>query len=99
MKAGTVTDGYALATLTGSRKLSVQRGTQSGTVIKLRGEGMPNPRGFGNGDLLVELKVQTPTQLTPRQEELLRELAELEGNELKERKGFFERVRESFHRL
>lgn len=92
-------DEVDVPTLTGSRKLTVQRGTQSGTVIKLRGEGMPNPRGFGNGDLLVELKVQTPTQLTPRQEELLRELAELEGNELKERKGFFERVRESFHRL
>ena len=51
------------------------------------------------GDLLVEMRLQTPSQLSARQEELLRELAELEGKEIKERKGFFDRVRESLNRL
>jgi molecular chaperone DnaJ len=92
-------DEVKVPTLVGSRKLSIARGTQSGTVTRIRGEGMPNPRGYGKGDLLVELKVQTPTQISSRQEELLRELAELDGKELKERKGFFERVRESLNRL
>jgi molecular chaperone DnaJ len=92
-------DEVEVPTLGGMRKISVQRGTQTGTVVRLRGEGMPNPRGFGKGDLLVEIRIQIPTQLSPRQEELLRELAELEGREIKERKGFFDRVRESFQRL
>jgi molecular chaperone DnaJ len=92
-------DEVDVPTLGGIRKLTVQRGTQTGTVVRLRGEGMANPRGYGKGDLLVELKVLTPTQLTARQEELLREFAELEGHEVKERKSFFDRVRESFQRL
>jgi molecular chaperone DnaJ len=92
-------DEIEIPTVSGSRKITIQRGMQTGTVVRLRGEGMSNPRGYGKGDLLVELTVQTPTQLSPRQEELLRELAELEGHEVKERKSFFDRVRESFQRL
>jgi molecular chaperone DnaJ len=92
-------DEIHVPTLSGTRKVTIPRGTQPGTTTRLRGEGMPNPRGYGRGDLIVELKVQVPTQVGGRQEELLRELAELEGREVKERKGFLDRVRDSLNRL
>jgi molecular chaperone DnaJ len=60
--------------------LEVAAGTQSGTEQVLRGRGVPGLRG-GRGDLVVTTIVETPTRLDPRQEELLRELAALRGEE------------------
>jgi molecular chaperone DnaJ len=60
-------------TLEGKRTLTIPRGTQSGEVFVLRGEGIRNIRGYGRGDQYVRVVVRTPTNLTPRQEELLRE--------------------------
>jgi molecular chaperone DnaJ len=60
-------------TLDGKRTLTVPPGTQSGEVFMLRGEGIRNLRGYGRGDQYVRVVVRTPTNLTPRQEELLRE--------------------------
>jgi molecular chaperone DnaJ len=77
-------------TLDGKRTLTVPRGTQSGEVFVLRGEGIRNLRGYGRGDQYVRVMVRTPTALTPRQEELLREF-EASGNgvvEEKSEKGF-----------
>jgi molecular chaperone DnaJ len=65
-------------TLNGREELKVPAGTQTGEVFKLRGRGMPDPRHRGVGDLLVQTNIETPKTLTQRQEELLRELAELE---------------------
>ncbi|MBM4284997.1 MAG: molecular chaperone DnaJ [Deltaproteobacteria bacterium] len=70
-----------IPTLTGSRELVIPPGTQPGEVIRLRGEGVPYPRGSRRGDLLVEVRVTIPRNLSPRQEELLRELAREEGND------------------
>ena len=56
-------------------KVKVPEGAQTGRTIRLRGKGMPSLRGRDRGDLIVELFVETPTQLTGRQRELLRELA------------------------
>ena len=72
-------------------------GTQSGEVFKLRGRGMPSPRGREVGDLLVQVNIEVPKALSARQEELLRELAEQEhANVSPHRKSFFEKVREYF---
>jgi molecular chaperone DnaJ len=80
---------YATATL--------PRGTQAGDEIRISAKGMPNVRGGRPGDLVVHLRVVTPTNLTKRQEELLRELAELDGKHVSpERKSFMERVKEFF---
>jgi molecular chaperone DnaJ len=77
-------------TLDGKRTLAVPRGTQSGEVFVLKGEGIRNLRGYGRGDQYVRVVVKTPTSLTARQEELLRELdASSNGaSEEKAEKGF-----------
>jgi molecular chaperone DnaJ len=61
-------------TLEGEQTLKIPEGTQSGTVLKLRGKGVPVLNGHGKGSLFVEVRVQTPTKLTKRQRELLQEL-------------------------
>ena len=63
-----------------SFEIDVVAGTQSGTEQVLRGRGVPGLRG-GRGDLVVTTVVETPTRLDPRQEELLRELAAIRGEE------------------
>jgi molecular chaperone DnaJ len=76
---------------------TVPRGTQAGDEIRLSGKGMPNVRGGRGGDLVVHLRVITPRNLTRRQEELLRELAEIDGKHVaEERKSFLERVKDFF---
>lgn len=86
-----------------SVELEVRPGSQSGTEHVLRGRGVPSLRGAGRGDLVVTLVVETPTRLDERQEELLRELAALRGEESPEgsvrasHKGVFGRLRDAFH--
>lgn len=67
-------------TLDGVEVLKIPKGTQTGDVLRLRGHGMPNLRSGRKGDLQVQIFVKTPTDLTARQEELLRELGELQGD-------------------
>jgi len=66
-------------TLEGSVVMRIPPGTQSGTVFRLKGKGMPKLRESGTGDELVKLSVSIPTRLSPRQRELFEELARLEG--------------------
>ena len=61
-------------TLEGEHMLKVPEGTQSGTILKVRGKGVPVLNGHGKGNLFVEVRLQTPTKLTKRQRELLQEL-------------------------
>jgi len=61
-----------IPTLTGSATLTVPAGTQSESRFTIYGEGVPVLRGNGRGNLIVELELQTPTNLTTRQEDLLR---------------------------
>lgn len=77
-------------TLDGKARVKIPAGTQSGTVFKLRGKGMPKIEGFGRGDELVKVHLQIPTKLSERQKELLRDLAKEMGEEdsIKKR-GFF----------
>lgn len=84
-------------TLDGREELTIPPGTQPGDVFRLRGRGMPDPRQRGQGDLLVQVSLEVPKTLTPRQEELLRELAEEEqANVSAHRKSFFEKLKEYF---
>lgn len=74
-------------------KMEVTKGTQSGEVFKLKGYGLPYLGSSHKGDLLVEVKVVTPTNLTKRQEELLREFQELEETKpAKKMKNFFKKA-------
>jgi molecular chaperone DnaJ len=63
--------------------VKVPPGTQGGTLLRLRGKGMPRLHGKGSGDLFVVVEVKTPTELTARQRELLREFAQLESERKK----------------
>jgi molecular chaperone DnaJ len=84
-------------TLGGREELKIPRGTQSGSVFRVRGSGMPDPRGGRKGDLLVQTYIEVPTRLTEREEELLRELAECEDvNVSPHRKSFLERMKDYF---
>lgn len=67
-------------TLDGPEKIRIPAGTQNGDVIRLRGRGMPTPRRNMAGDLLLVVFIEVPRKLRPEHEKLLRQLAELEGN-------------------
>jgi molecular chaperone DnaJ len=60
-------------TLDGTAKLQIPPGTQNGQVLRLKGKGMPSLHGRGRGDACYRIVVEVPTQLTPRQRELLEE--------------------------
>jgi molecular chaperone DnaJ len=84
-------------TLDGPDRLNVPRGTQSGDVLRVKGRGMPDIGGRGRGDQMVTIIVETPRSLTPRHEELFRELAELEHEQVNpKRKSFFEKLGDYF---
>ncbi|MBU4433153.1 MAG: molecular chaperone DnaJ, partial [Alphaproteobacteria bacterium] len=59
--------------------VAVPEGAQTGKTVRLKGKGMPSLRSRQRGDLVVELFVETPTHLSARQKELLKELADLCG--------------------
>jgi molecular chaperone DnaJ len=85
-------------TLDGAEDLVIPRGTQTGKVFRLRGRGVPHVRGRGRGDLLVAVMVETPTDLEPEVEDLLRQIAELRGDRVAPAdRGFFSRIKSAFN--
>jgi molecular chaperone DnaJ len=64
-------------TLEEKEKLKIPKGTQNGRAFRLKGKGITHLRGYGRGDQIIEIMVQTPTDLNKRQEELLREFERL----------------------
>jgi molecular chaperone DnaJ len=77
--------------------IEIPAGIQSGKQLLRRGAGMPVLNGRGTGDLVAEIVVETPTKLSARQKELLRELQATEtGDECPQSKGFFDRIKEAF---
>jgi len=72
-------------TLNGNKKVTIPKGIQSGEVVYLKGEGIPYLRGGGRGDQIIQVMVKTPTKMTKRQEELLREFAQEEEHSSKEK--------------
>jgi len=84
-------------TLEGKVKLKIPAGTQSGKVLRLPGKGIPSLQGYGRGDQLVVVRVETPSRMTARQRELLEEFARESGEEVHPMgKGFFDKVKEMF---
>jgi len=63
-------------TLNGAKNLKIPKGSESGEIFRIKGEGFPRIRGYGRGDEIVQVMVRTPKNLTKRQEELLREFEE-----------------------
>ncbi|MCZ4268613.1 MAG: molecular chaperone DnaJ [Pseudomonadota bacterium] len=82
-------------TIDGGRgRVQIPEGSQSGRQMRLRGKGMPALRGGGTGDMFIELAVETPVNLTPRQKEILKEFDEIsEENTNPETRSFFSSVK------
>jgi molecular chaperone DnaJ len=80
-------DELEIPTLDGSVVLKIPEGTQTGTSFRLKKRGFPNLRGFGRGDQHVRVTVKTPTNLSPKQRELLKEFASISGEEQRAKKA------------
>lgn len=87
----------AVPTPYGEETVTVAPGTQTGTVLRLRGRGLPHLGSAGKGDLHVRIGVWTPERLTPEMEALLRQLGALEGAppDVKAARTFWDRMREA----
>jgi molecular chaperone DnaJ len=87
-------------TISGTAKLRVPAGTQSGRLLRMRERGLPQLRGGRRGDLIVRIVVWTPTDLTAEQAKLFKRLAEIEGRppaeSQGENRGFWSKVKEAF---
>lgn len=64
-------------TLQDNEKIKIPKGTQTGKTFRLKGKGIPHVRGLGRGDQIIDIFVQTPTDLSKKQEEILREFDKL----------------------
>jgi molecular chaperone DnaJ len=77
--------------------IEIPAGIQSGKQLRKRGAGMPVLQSRGFGDLVVEITVETPTKLSAKQKDILREFQSTEtGDECPQSKGFFERLKEAW---
>jgi molecular chaperone DnaJ len=87
-----------MPTIDGSRmKVAIPEGAQTGKRMRLKAKGMPTLRGGANGDLIVELFVETPRNLSAKQKDLLRQFTEECGDRCHpESHGFFKRVKKFF---
>ena len=86
-----------MPTLEGKPKMKIPPGTQSGALFRLKGKGIADLRGYGRGDQLVRVVVETPRKLTERQRELLEEFAKSSGEEVHPMsRGFLDKVKEMF---
>ncbi|GAB4296897.1 MAG: molecular chaperone DnaJ [Desulfuromonadia bacterium] len=84
-------------TLEGKVAMKIPEGTQSGKIFRLKNKGIAQLQGYGRGDQLVVVRVETPTNLNRKQRELLEAFAREGGEECHpQSKGFFEKVKELF---
>ncbi|CAM3814165.1 molecular chaperone DnaJ [Mesobacillus zeae] len=91
-------DEIEVPTLHGKVKLKIPAGTQTGTRFRLKGKGVPNVRGYGTGDQHVIVRIMTPTKLTDKQKDLLREFADVSGQTPlgEHEESFFSKVKRAF---
>ena len=86
-----------IQTLEGPATIKIPEGTQSGREFKLRGKGVPHLNAHGKGDLIVQIRVQTPTKLNRAQKDLLRQLSDtMIVENTPTSPGLFEKVKEIF---
>jgi molecular chaperone DnaJ len=84
----------------GEAKVKIPEGTQSGKQFKLKGKGMPVLRARDTGDLYIEVRIETPQNLTKRQRELLSEFESLSSTKTHpESAGFFAKMKDFFENL
>ncbi|HEY5346341.1 MAG TPA: molecular chaperone DnaJ [Verrucomicrobiae bacterium] len=85
-------------TLQGKATVKIPAGTQPGTLLRLKGRGVKNLQGHGQGDLHVRVQVEVPTHLNAEQKHKLAEFAALcDGKEMPLSQGFFEKAKKFFH--
>ncbi|WNF37708.1 molecular chaperone DnaJ [Bacillaceae bacterium IKA-2] len=91
-------DEIEVPTLKGKIKLKVPAGTQTGTNFRLRGKGVANVRGYGQGDQHIQVQIITPKNLSERQRELLKEFGEISGTQAPDEQSdnFFSKVKRAF---
>jgi molecular chaperone DnaJ len=85
--------------LNGDEKVVIPEGTQTGSIIRLKGKGLPDPHGGGKGDLYVNVRVITPTKLTRDQRAMLQQLDQMlkvENRPAERNSSFFEKVKDIF---
>jgi molecular chaperone DnaJ len=85
--------------LTGEEKLKIPEGTQSGAVFRIKGKGMPDPRGGGKGDLYYHVRVMTPVKLTREQRKLVEQLGttlKVENKPADRNSTIFDKVKDIF---
>ena len=81
-------------------EITIPPGIQSGKQLRQRGAGMPVMGARGHGDMVIEIQVETPTKLTPRQRELLEQFRETEtGDECPASRGFFQKLKSAWEGL
>lgn len=85
-------------TLSGQADLKIPAGTQSGAQLRLRGHGLPDVRGYRQGDQIVIVHVETPTKLSKRQRELLEEFEGLSNNRTYPQRDDFASKTDALHR-
>ena len=88
-----------IPTIDAKAKIKIEPGTQSGKVLRLKGKGLPDVNSYGRGDLLVEISVFTPINLSAEEKNTLENLKNSKNfvpNPNKKEKGFFERMKDYF---
>ncbi len=75
--------------LEGAEELCIKKGTKDGELIHLKEKGLPSLRNSRRGDHIFEVTIDIPKKLAKKEEELLREIAQLKGDQVSEKKGFF----------
>jgi molecular chaperone DnaJ len=85
--------------LVNDERLSIPEGTQTGSIFRLKGKGLPDPHGGGKGDLYVNVRVLTPSKLTRDQRRMLQELGQtlqVENRPAERNSSFFEKMKDIF---
>jgi molecular chaperone DnaJ len=86
---------FTVPTPYGEEEVKIPAGTQTETLLRLRGRGLPVLGQSGKGDLLIRVHVWTPERLSPEQERLFKELAKTEGEPPKRSPGFWSKLKEA----
>ena len=97
MVQATLGAGIEVPTLDGKMaRINIPAGAQGGHQFRMRGKGMPVVRSTQRGDMYIEINVETPTNLTAKQKELLKEFEKAGSKTSPEAEGFFTKVKEMF---
>ncbi len=88
-----------IPTITGKVKIKLEKGIQSGKILRLKGKGLPSVNGYGKGDLLIHINVWTPQTLSKEEKKFFESCEEsdtFKPNPSKNEKSFFDKVKEMF---